>query len=161
MRNLVLVCAAVLVGGNPIKADTACDISAIELKIQNLRVIANSVAFDLSIDNGMDFDLGGVLIEYTVWADDRPRPLHKWYSELAYDLGGGLLAGERTEFRDFVALFQRELGLAENAENLTVEGEVLNAADADLFALTDAGDVYGMWNADSSKYLCDGGKPAN
>lgn len=161
MRELIIVCIAALIVGSPSKAETTCDISKIVLKIQNPRVLANSVVFDLSIDNGLDIDLGGVLIEYTVSADDRPRPLHKWYSELAYDLGGGLLAGERTEFQDFVALYQREVKLAEKAKILTVEGEILNAADADLFALTDASDVYGMWKSDTTKYLCDGGKTAN
>lgn len=105
------------------------------------------------ISNNTSVPLGGVFIEFTILAKERPAPLFDGgFRDLA-TISGGLLPGETMSSTDYHFMEDRELGFATSSEGLSVVTTILNAADAQMQPLID-GPAMGSWSDEPSPTTC-------
>lgn len=156
MRTLALVLGLLIAAPASGGEVETCIATNVTISAENVGIDRDAVGFDLSIANDLSIDLSGVIVKFELWAEGRPTPLRDGYSGAAHLLGGALLSGETTTFREYIGLYPREFELAKSAQKLRIDLVVENVADLDQNRLATAEDPFRMWSNTISNQSCEG-----
>lgn len=114
--------------------------------------------FTLTLANKSTADLGGVIVEYRLTADNRPSSLAEGASQFAHTLDGGLLSGEETSMRDVLSLSEHAAGIIKSQSlhsALSLTATITAAADVEMRPIGNGFDPFQLWLTDVSPIPCE------
>jgi len=137
MNTTLKLCAVIYATTLTAAASNAATLECIQSGISVAATNFNEAIIDgreitIEVTNNLEFALGGVWVDYEIWAAERPTPIYSASIREAATIKGALLPGETLTASDFHFMDERAIAFARATTDLTIQLHVENAADADM-----------------------------